>query len=241
MLTQLRERKTGEPARVKRILNFLGVGYRDYLAARTLLNNDLTLEGTIMASTAVEKYFKAVIALRGNTTSGHLNAALLNNVKNYDPKLYRGSNESFLLLLKKVYILRYFENLEPDFSLSIRTRHVLAQLDEVVNVLEGKFAFHQNGKLLERTYHHDRATKAPPLFTNNHVLQGIPKITFLTGEETVYEMRNHPTMGLIEVVYRTTAPPSTNFLGEGLKPGGSSADPKQTPDPESSPKPPTAD
>lgn len=219
MPPQLRERKTSDAAKVKKIMNFLKVGYQDYLAARTLLNSDLTLEGTIMASTTVEKYFKAVITLRGNTTSGHLNAALLNSIKNYDPVLYQGCNESFLLLLKNVYVLRYFENLDPDFNLSIRTRHVLAQLDEVVNVLEGKFTFHRNGQLLERAYHRDSATKAPVLFTNNHVLQAIPKLTFLTGEETVYELRNSTTMGLIEVVYRTTAPPRLDFSGEGLKPG----------------------
>ncbi len=231
MAPQLRERKTSDAAKVKKILNFLGVGYRDYLAARTLLNNDLTLEGTIMASTAIEKYFKAVISLRGNTTSGHLNAALLNNIKNYDPALYQGCNESFLQLLKKVYVLRYFENLEPDFSLSIRTRHVLAQLDEVVNVLEGKFAFHRNGKLLERAYHHDRTARSPVLYTNNHVLQDIPKISFLTGEETVYELRNSLSMGLLEVVYRTTAPPRMDFSGEGLKPGGSPPAPPKAPGP----------
>ncbi len=36
---------------------------RDYIAARVPLNSDYTLQGVMLASTAIEKYFKAAICL----------------------------------------------------------------------------------------------------------------------------------------------------------------------------------
>ena len=39
----------------------MDLGYRDYVAARFLLNNHLIIQGLTLASTAVEKYLKALI------------------------------------------------------------------------------------------------------------------------------------------------------------------------------------
>src|SRR5690606_23049601 len=39
----------------------MDLGYRDYIAARLLLNNHLLIQGLTLASTAIEKYLKAVI------------------------------------------------------------------------------------------------------------------------------------------------------------------------------------
>ena len=39
----------------------IDLGYRDYIAARFLLNNHFIVQGLTLASTAVEKYLKAVI------------------------------------------------------------------------------------------------------------------------------------------------------------------------------------
>jgi HEPN domain-containing protein len=47
--------------RVNLTLGFLRTAYRDYIAARVLLNKNYTLQGVTLASTAIEKYFKAAI------------------------------------------------------------------------------------------------------------------------------------------------------------------------------------
>ena len=39
----------------------MDLGYRDYIAARLLLNNHMIIQGLTLASTSVEKYLKALI------------------------------------------------------------------------------------------------------------------------------------------------------------------------------------
>ena len=43
--------------------SLIDLGYRDYIAARFLLNNQLVIQGLTLASTAIEKYLKAIIVL----------------------------------------------------------------------------------------------------------------------------------------------------------------------------------
>lgn len=73
--------------RVKQINEFLDVAYKDYVAARVLLLADLLPQGAVLASTAIEKYIKAILAFRGNVSHGHLKAAQFNALKNFDPQL----------------------------------------------------------------------------------------------------------------------------------------------------------
>lgn len=66
---------------------FLDLAYKDYLAARVLLNAHLVVQGAVLASTAIEKYFKAILAFRGNESHGHLKKAHFNAAKNFDMRL----------------------------------------------------------------------------------------------------------------------------------------------------------
>jgi hypothetical protein len=65
----------------------LDIAYKDCLAARVLLNAHLLLQGAVLASTAIEKYFKAVLAFRGHQSHGHLKKAHINAAKNFDARL----------------------------------------------------------------------------------------------------------------------------------------------------------
>jgi len=49
----------------QRTANFLGLALDDYRAARLLLRKGLLAQGVALASTAVEKELKAVLALKG--------------------------------------------------------------------------------------------------------------------------------------------------------------------------------
>ena len=100
-----KRKKTTKPERVRDVISFLNLGFKDYLAARVLLNLGLLLQGATLASTSIEKYFKAIIAFRGNVSKGHLKGAHLRSVKNLDPNLYASLNESFLRFLRKCHIV----------------------------------------------------------------------------------------------------------------------------------------
>ena len=43
--------------------SLMDLGYRDYIAARFLLNNKFIIQGLTLASTALEKYLKSLIVL----------------------------------------------------------------------------------------------------------------------------------------------------------------------------------
>ena len=80
---------------VTKVITFLNLGFKDYVAARVLLNIGLCLQGVILASTCIEKHFKAIITFRGNTCDGHLRAGHLKAINNYDSKLYASLNVEF--------------------------------------------------------------------------------------------------------------------------------------------------
>jgi hypothetical protein len=42
------------------------------MGARVMLNNDLPLQGVVLASTCIEKYLKAILASVGKKISSHL-------------------------------------------------------------------------------------------------------------------------------------------------------------------------
>ena len=54
------------------VIEFLGAAFDDYLAARVLLLTRLPLQGAVLASTAIEKYLKAVLAFRRQKRRVHL-------------------------------------------------------------------------------------------------------------------------------------------------------------------------
>jgi HEPN domain-containing protein len=50
---------------MKFVRNLTLMAYEDYITSRFLLNNGHTLQGAILASTAIEKYFKAMLVTLG--------------------------------------------------------------------------------------------------------------------------------------------------------------------------------
>jgi hypothetical protein len=221
-MVETKRRQTADKQKVLAVQGFLNLALKDYLAARTLLNLDkseLALQGAISASTCVEKYFKAVIALRGNNTGKHLNTALVNSVKNYDPALYNSLNKSFLEFLQKCYQLRYFDTLPIGFSIGMTCREVLAELDFTVDKIQKKFKFEKNGVLLKIGYDSLLETHNPLLYENNYVLLGIDRAEFAEREVSAYAMILDKTSGLLEVFYRTKGSVTIDFSKPGLIPG----------------------
>ena len=216
----MQNKKIAKPSYTKDVVSFLGLGFQDYLAARVLINSDLLLQGAICGSTSIEKYFKAILAFRGNKSEGHLKAAHLRAVKNFDPKLYASLNKSFLLFLQKCYKLRYLDDLAPNFNLLVTARPMLAELDFTVFQIENRFEINSGGKRLVIPYAAALKAKEPKLYINNYILNGVDKNAFIANQEClIYEMRLDPQKGLIEATYKTEKMQHDgNFLAEGLKP-----------------------
>ena len=59
------------PELIQITIDYLNLGYKDYLAARVLINAHLPVQGSILASTAIEKYFKAILSIHGALKRQH--------------------------------------------------------------------------------------------------------------------------------------------------------------------------
>ncbi len=206
-----------KPEFSQKTADFLNIAYKDYLAARVLFNAQLPVQGAVLASTAVEKYFKAILAFRGNKSQGHLKKAHFNAVKNFDSRLWSALNEEFLTLLQRVYSLRYQDDLEKNFNVVIASREFLAELDHTAVMIQESFKLQQDGKEAVLMYHQDRKSNDPRLLLNNHVLSGMRKQVFIAAEpQFVYEVHNCPLQGFIEISYFAKSQPSD---GKFMRPG----------------------
>lgn len=212
---QLKKSESGQ-----KTADFLNIAYKDYLAARILLNSNLPVQGAVLASTTIEKYFKAIMAVSGNESSGHLKRSHFNAVKNFDSKLWGALNKEFLELLQKVYALRYLDDLKQNFNLVIASREFLAELDYTVFTIQKKFKLKKGQKDVVTIFDEHLAKKDSRLFLNNHCLSGIQKQEFIIAEsQFMYEVRKCPLYGFIEINYVTAPLPSDGkFMRTGLTP-----------------------
>jgi len=221
----MRKRTTSDPERTRAILAFLDLGFRDYIGARALLINGYCLQGAQLASTAVEKYLKAVMAFRGNSTKGHLGPSVMNSVGNYDPTLSAALNPTFIELLIRCYSLRYYDGIEPGFNIALASTNVLAELDYTVAEICKRISLHRSGKRLMTPYESAVQKKDPRLVHGNHLFMGMTKESFANAHPPhCFEMRLDPKLGLIEIEYQSEVGRwSPNFLEEGLRPGARNA------------------
>ena len=182
-------KQMGESEFGKATADFLNLAYSDCLAARVLLNADLPIQGAILASTAVEKYFKALLAFRGNESHGHLRKAHVNAATNFDARLAKLLNRDFLELLKRAYLLRYRDKLAKDFNLVIASREFLAELDYTCVMMQESFRLKVNGQQVALQHHTDRERKDPRLWENNCALkEKIRRQDFISAQpQLVYE------------------------------------------------------
>jgi hypothetical protein len=201
-------------------VDFLNIAYKDYLGARVLLNAGLLPQGAVLASTAVEKYFKAILAFRGNESRGHLSKKHINSVVNYDNRLSVVLSEPFLLLLQRAYDIRYTDNLQKGFNIVIAYREFLAELDHTALTIQQSFKMQLNGKGAIFSFDTDRERHSPNLFLNNYIILDLDKQAFISSApQDVYELRNCPHRGLLEATYLSKARSSDGlFLREGFKP-----------------------
>ncbi|MCE4563461.1 HEPN domain-containing protein [Maribellus sp. CM-23] len=188
------------------IQGFLRAGYDDYMSARILINHDLLLQGAIMANTAVEKYFKAILLFAQDKSKyTHKTTELLKRISIVDAGLYTQIDKSFIADLEKSYMLRYIDSAPAGFRICLIKRKLLAELDSTVSLLIDRIKFRDSsGKgYQEDKYHIDFKERNVALYENNYLLNKIPKENFLIGIDDVYEFFVDKDLGFLEVFYKT--------------------------------------
>jgi hypothetical protein len=215
-----RLRAAARTADTSKILGMLDTAFNDYIAARVLFLGGLPLQAAVLSSTAIEKYFKAIMELRGSRSRGHLKAAQLNSVRNYDPKLFKGFNAEFLSLLQRCYRLRYTDDLPQGFNAVVATREFVAELDSMAASLHQRFLVIRERAPATLRQDYMITTRDPRLVSDNYLLTGQDKASFIAAHpQLVYEVRLFPKRGLMEALYKAQPKASDGrFLREALVP-----------------------
>ncbi len=117
-------------------LGLIRTGYNDYIAARVLLNKNYVMQGVILASTAMEKYFKAlVVYFSGVIIPVHFDRFHLIR-KAVDEigyqVIFKKIDSRFFEILTQAYPLRYYDNITKPTTLGFFKNQFLGELDSAV-------------------------------------------------------------------------------------------------------------
>ncbi|WP_132053117.1 HEPN domain-containing protein [Pseudocnuella soli] len=162
--------------------SLVDLGYRDYIAARFLLNNEFIVQGLTLASTAVEKYLKALIVFTSKKKERYnyhfdnlmkLKTILAKNDQDVTEKF----DPVFLAILEKAYKIRYYDKLKKPVEIGFFLNQFIGELDSVVHFLE---TTDTPGLLYKQAI----KNKDPNLFQNNFILNNQGKIEFMERPDT---------------------------------------------------------
>lgn len=165
---------------------YLRLGFKDYVAARHLLLDGFLLQGTILGSTAVEKYLKAVLWALGEQPRGHLDQPRLQrHIKDCLPRMYGEFNQDFFDLLGRVYKLRYSDGLSESISAGIEQYKVLAELDRTVHTIESTLQRIDSAtnKPIESQYARALQEGQSMVCRENHIALGVSKAAYVQRKQ----------------------------------------------------------
>jgi hypothetical protein len=180
----------------------LSLGCRDYLASRFLLNNNYILQGTVLASSAVEKYLKAGLALNGKRLNKHHLDSLGQFKSLYSQTPYHMMfdvlDPVFLAILGKAYKYRYYDEktvTKPD-TIGFLVNQFLGTLDFTILKLDSLFVItsEKDGVTISQDTQLKRAAKSglPDLWLNNYVLNKIDKVEFMNRKSKAFGLHITP-------------------------------------------------
>ena len=194
---------------------------QDYVSARSLLLNARLVQGAGLSNTAVEKYLKAVLALKGlgfaRGASGHDVDQLYGKLDVGGMDL--GIDTGFLKLLVKAYRLRYPDDLEPGFNVVLPQMTILAELDATVHNIRKGFHFDSGRGPRDLTLEALTKEKCEHLLKFNCVFGSAARGDLFAGATHVYAIRVLDDSAIMEVEYEAQAVDDRNFDREALKPG----------------------
>jgi len=152
--------------------SLIGLGYRDYIAARFLLNNRFIIQGITLASTAIEKYLKSLIVFTSKEKEKYryhfdnlekLKSILSKNNHDVTEKF----DPVFLNILEKAYKVRYYDKIEEPILIGFYINQFIGELDDTIHLME---AFVIRTQKNETPYRRAIENKDPHLYENNFVL-----------------------------------------------------------------------
>lgn len=161
-------------------LGYTKLAYLDYAAARSLLLADHYLVGLSVASTAIEKYFKAILLTQGLHGKGHLGGGLVQMLTRTGLDIVNAMNADFIAYLGDAYAFRYADNIQSPTSLVIEPFKVLAELDQTIHELDSRLTLTLPDGSIQRTEYRDAVKRFDPTVWNqNCVLLKQPKKDFV--------------------------------------------------------------
>lgn len=205
------------------VRNYFINAYDDYLGARILLRNGLLQQGAILANTAIEKYFKGIMTI--------LNVPVLRkhdiSIKKYENtlrsrfrKLHDFINFKFIKLLSQCYSLRYLDDLEDNFNITIIRLKTLAELDFTVGKIEENFKIGNISNI--NKFEHDKINSVSELLDENFYLKSIDKTNFIEQNDKILEFRLMPNKETVHIYYLSDKIINDGqFIYEALKPSQS--------------------
>lgn len=170
-----------KPASVRDGLHYRSLGLRDYLGARCLLLNGLHIQGATLASTALEKYLKCILATTHVKANVHLDQ--LQQFKNLAVRqgitLFDELDPVFVETLSKAYRLRYYDTIEVQVF-GFLMWQLLGELDATVALIESRLTIGTaNGNPALNPYHSAIDERDPSICAENHVVLSLSKKEFM--------------------------------------------------------------
>lgn len=173
----------------------MDLGYRDYIAARVLLNNHLIVQGLTLASTSVEKYLKALIVFNlKEREKYHYHFDSFEKLKSLLCKVNKDVTEEFdpvfLEILENAFKIRYYDNIKQPVFMGFFINQFIGELDYTIDFLENFVAKTENGGASISAYNRAIKNNNPQLFENNFVL----------GKENKKDYMEKPDVGFSIII-----------------------------------------
>lgn len=185
--------------------SFIFLGVRDYRAARVLLIHGLLDTGCINAAYAIEKYLKALLALkRQSSKRRHLEPALLAQIYYQYPHLKERLDEDFLKFLTRTYKLRYALTKSQNFKLVINQYRCLIALDVTVKFLNDSIVVtDQSGNRLDTVLDQEIKRGRKDILQLNAALDENAAKEISNSQNLVYEFAIGKNGEHVSVEYKT--------------------------------------
>jgi len=206
--------KTKNEVNIQNISGYLSMSFNDYIAARILINRNKLIQGCILANTAIEKYFKALMEAQGTKSFGqHDLTKQLPFIKNQYPRIYKKLNIDFLNQLTKIYKSRYLDDLPIGYNFAIIQGKYLAELDFIYSTIEPTIRVQNNTNNNSKTkYELAVENKDSDLWTGNYLLNNLEKTVFVEQPCNIQEFRVLPNGVFLEILYAADTVKNDNIF-----------------------------
>lgn len=162
----------------------IDLGYRDYIAARFLLNNHFIIQGLTLASTSVEKYLKALIVFNLKARERynyHFDRfkELKNILSKVNEDITAEFDPFFIEILENAFRIRYYDKIEKPILMGFYINQFIGELDYTIDFLEKYIARQQNKGQFISAYNRAIKNNDSHLYDNNYILNKENKKDFM--------------------------------------------------------------